>query len=203
MRTMDSGPLDGSSIDRRMWRRLLPLGNLVLAMCLIFLGHYQQRTAEDQQRSAEAVRSRTTVAGVGKWTPPPRLFLAPATQVAYAVDFPALIVAFPLTLLSANVVFVDTGFFCGVILTWYFVGLIIDLRGRMPNGNRTALFVLSLVGFVLSLLGVWFGARAVGLHYIIPPLGAVLWSAALGAFSMLVLKKGVNRKASLQTAQDH
>jgi len=171
-------------------------------MCLIFLGHYQQRRAEDQQRSAEAVQSPTTGAGVGEWTPAPRPFLAPATQVAYAIDFPALIVAFPCTLLSANPVFLDVAFFGGVIPTWYFVGLIIDLRGRMPNGSRTATFVLSPIGFVLSLLGVWFGARVVGLHYIIPPLGAVLWSLALGAYSMLVLKKRVDRRASLRAAQD-
>lgn len=199
----DSGPLGGFTTDRRLWRRLLPLCNLVFAMCLIFLGHYQQRRAEDQQRSAEAVQSQTTGPGTGEWTPPPRLFLAPATQVAYAVDFPALIVAFPLTLLSSNVVFLDIAFFCGVILTWYFVGLIIDLRGRVPNGNRTAVFLLSPIGVVLALLGVWFGARALGLHYIIPPLGGVVWSAALGVYSILVLKKGLNRRASLRTAQDH
>ena len=110
MRTMDSGPLIGSTTDRRMWRRLLPLSNLVLAMCLILLGHYQQRRAEDQKRSAEAVQSQTTGAGVGEWTPPARLLLAPATQIAYAVDFPALILAFPVTLLSANVVFLDIAF---------------------------------------------------------------------------------------------
>jgi hypothetical protein len=187
MRTMDS--LDGSSTDRGMLRRLLPLCNLFLAMCLIFLGHYQQR----KQLSAEAAQAQTT--REGEWTPPPRLFLAPATQVAYAIDFPALIGTVPFRLLNTNVVFLDVAFFGGVVLIWYFVGLIIDSRARVPNGGRTVIFVLSPIGLVLSLLGVWFGARAVGMHYFIPPLGAVLWSAALGAYSVHLLKKAVKRRA--------
>jgi hypothetical protein len=143
MRTMDS--LAGSTTDRRMWRRLLPLCNLVLATCLILLGHYQQRRAEeDRLRQAEAVQSQTR--GVGEWTPPPRLVLAPATQVAYAVDFPALIVTVPFKLLNANAVTLDIAFCCGVIPVWYFVGLIIDSRARVPNVSRIALLVLSGAG---------------------------------------------------------
>lgn len=199
---MDSGRSDGSSTDRRMWRRLLPLCNLVFAMCLVILGHYQQRRVEDTQRNAEAVQSRTTEEGIGEWTPPPRLLLAPATQVVYAVEFPGLIVAFPLSLLSSNVIFLDIAFFCGVILSWYFVGLIIDFKGRIPNGNHTAALILSSVGLVLSVLGVWFGARALGQHYIIPPVGAVLWSATLGAYSVLVLKKEISRRANLRIARN-
>jgi hypothetical protein len=194
MRTMDS--LDGSSTDRRRWRRLLPLCNLVLATCLILLGHYQQRSAEDRARRAEAMQSQT--GGVGGWTPPPR-FLAPATQVAYAVNFPALIVTVPFKLLNANVVVLDITFFCGVILVWYFVGLIIDSRARVPNVSRIAILVLSPIGLVLSLLGVWFGGRAVGMHYFIPPLGAVLWSAALGAYSGHLLKRTPKHKATFRT----
>ena len=197
MRTMDS--LGGSSTDRRMWRRLLPLCNLVLAMCLIVLGHYQQHSAEDRTRRAEAVQSQT--GGVGEWTPPPRLVLAPATQVAYAVDFPALIVTVPFKLLNRNVLILDIAFCCGVILVWYFVGLLIDSRARVPNG-RIAIFVLSPIGLVLSLLGVWFGGRAVGMHYFIPPLGAVLWSAALGTYSAHLLKRVTKRTANFRAAPE-
>jgi hypothetical protein len=198
MRTMDS--LGGSSTDRRMWRRLLPLCNLVLATCLIVLGDYQQHSAEDRTRRAEAVQSQT--GGVGEWTPPPRLVVAPAIQVAYAVDFPALIVTVPFKLLNANVVVLDIAFCCGVILVWYFVGLLIDSRARVPHVSRIAIFVLAPIGLVLSLLGVWFGGRAVGMHYFIPPLGAVLWSAALGAYSAYLLKRVTKRTASFRAAPE-
>ena len=56
-----------TSSNRRRWRVALPIGNLLLAVCLLLLGHYQRRDVSQE-------RSET-----GEWTPTHEVHLAPGT----------------------------------------------------------------------------------------------------------------------------
>jgi hypothetical protein len=110
---MDSGV--GSSSKPRKWRLILPIGNLVLAVCLLAVGHYQQRNA------STGLGATTTT---DEWTPAQGGHLAPGTQVAYAINFPALLASSPLKAAGSPVAI--GGFLCVLLILWYIVGRILD-----------------------------------------------------------------------------
>jgi uncharacterized membrane protein len=175
---MDSGAgCSMTSSNRRRWRVALPIGNLLLAVCLLLLGHYQRRDVSQE-------RSET-----GEWTPTHEVHLAPGTQVAYAINFPALMVARPLKMVGqASVV---GGFLFALVILWYVVGRILDSGASRPTDKSMAIAALSTIGVLASVVGIWFAWRAVGMHYLIPPLGALVWSVALGAYCVRALRNAV------------
>jgi hypothetical protein len=93
-----------SRTNARKWSRRLPVCNLLLAVSLLLLGYYQRQTTRSED---------TVTGGQGGWSPPSEVHLAPVTQIAYAVNFPALLVASPLRNVSRPVFL--TGFICGVL----------------------------------------------------------------------------------------
>ena len=99
------------SSSRRKWRVLLPITNLVVAVCLLLVGHYQQRTVSPQWSA--------TATG-GEWRPAGEAHLSPGTQVAYAINFPALLIASPLHTVNRTAVIL--GFFVALLIVWYVVG---------------------------------------------------------------------------------
>lgn len=172
---MDSGA--GSLTKLRKWRFILPIGNLLLAACLLAVGHYERRNA-----SAELQETTTG----GEWTPAHGAHLAPGTQVAYAINFPALIAA---SLLKAAGRPVVIGAFLFVLLIlWYVVGRILDSGPPRPS-HKSALAAVAVVGLLAAVLGIWFAWQAIGTDYQIPPLGGLLWSVALGAYCITLLRK--------------
>jgi hypothetical protein len=173
---MDSGA--GSLIKpRKKWRFILPISNLLLAVCLLAVGHYQQRSISPQ--------STETTSG-GEWIPAQEVHLAPGTQVAYAINFPALIAASPLK--GAGRPVVIGGFLCVLLILWYIVGRILDSGAPRPGHKSTALTAVSVVGVLAAVVGIWFAWQAIGTHYLIPPLGGLLWSLALGAYCITLLR---------------
>ncbi len=181
MATMDSGA--GSLTKPRKWRFILPIGNLLLAACLLAVGHYQQRNA-----SAELHETTTG----GEWTPASRAVLAPGTQVAYAINFPALIAASPLK--TAGRPAVIGGFFFVLLVLWYIVGRILDSGPSRPSHKSITLAAVSLIGLLAAVLGIWFAWQAIGTHYLIPPLGGLLWSLALGAYCITLLRNTLSAR---------
>lgn len=177
----DSGATSSTiSSNRRRWRIVLPIGNLVVAACLLLLGHYQQRTVSPE--------SSATTTG-GEWTPAGEAHLAPGTQVAYAINFPALLVVSPLKPVNRTAVIV--GFLCALLIVWYVVGRMLDSGVPRPSHKSMAIAAISLIGLLASLAGIWIAWRAVGMHYLVPPLGALLWSAAFGVYCFIVLRSAV------------
>ncbi len=172
---MDSG--GGSLTSLRKWRVILPIANLLLTVCLLAVGHYQQRSVSSEWHE-------TT--GAGEWTPAPEAHLTPGTQIAYAINFPALLAASPLKTAGRTVV-IGT-FFCVLLILWYIVGRILDSRAPRPAHRSMALVVGSMVGLLVAVLGIWFSWQAIGMHYVIPPLGGLLWSVALGAYCIRLLR---------------
>jgi hypothetical protein len=172
-----TGPGGGGMTNPRKWQFILPAGNVVLATCLLILGHYQQRTLSS--------KSYLTAAG-SEWIPTPPPHLAPGTQVAYAINFPALMVARPLKAVGQAPLV--GGFVFAIVILWYVIGRMVDSGVPRPSHKSMTIAALSLVGFLAAAVGVWCAWRAIGMHYVIPPLGALLWSLALGAYSLSVLR---------------
>jgi hypothetical protein len=177
----DSGATSSTiSSSRWKWRVLLPITNLVVAVCLLLVGHHQQRTLSPQ-RSA-------TITG-GEWTPAGEAPLAPGTQVAFAINFPALLVASPLQRVSQSAVI--AGFLCALLIVWYLVGRVLDSGIPRPSHKSMAIATVSLIGLAGSVAGIWFAWRAVGVHYVIPPAGALVWLVAFGTYCFTVLKSAL------------
>ncbi len=172
---MDSGA--GSLTKPGKWRFILPIGNLLLAVCLLAVGHYQQRSASSEWHE--------TTSG-GEWTPANGVHLAPGTQVAYAINFPALLAASPLKTAGRPVVI--GGFLCVLLILWYIVGRILDSGAPRLSHKSMPLAAASVIGLLAAVIGIWFAWQAIGAHYFIPPLGGVLWSLALGAYCIRLLR---------------
>lgn len=172
---------DGSSINRRRWRIVLPIVNLVVAASLLLVGNYQQRNVSPE-------RSATTATG-GEWTPAGEAHLSPGTQVAYAINFPALLVASPLHTVNRTAVIV--GFLVALLIVWYVVGRVLDSGIPRPGHKSMAIAAVSLIGVLGAIAGIWFAWQAVGMHYLIPPVGALVWSGAFGAYCITVLRSAV------------
>lgn len=172
---------DGSSINRRRWRIILPIVNLVVAVSLLLVGHYQQRNVSPE-------RSAATATG-GEWTPAGEAHLSSGTQVAYAINFPALLVASPLHTVNRTAVIV--GFLVALLIVWYIVGRVLDTGIPRPSHKSMAIAAASLIGLLGAIAGVWFAWQAVGAHYLVPPLGAVVWSGAFGVYCISVLRRAV------------
>lgn len=176
---MDSGA--GSlTKPRKKWRFILPISNLLLAACLLAIGHYQQRSASPEWHE--------TASG-GEWTPADAAHLAPGTQLAYAINFPALLAASPLKTVGRSVVI--CGFLCVVLILWYVVGRILDSGAPRLSHKSKPLAAGSVIGLLAAVIGVWFTWQAIGAHYFIPPLGGLLWCFALGTYSIILLRSAV------------
>lgn len=172
---MDSGA--GSLTSPRKWQVILPIGNLLLAACLLAVGHYQQQSVPSEWHE--------TASG-GEWTPGREAHLTPGAQVAYAINFPALLAASPLK--SAGRAMVLGAFFCVLLILWYVVGRALDSRAPRAAHRSKAKVAASMGGLLVAVLGVWFSWRAIGTHYVIPPLGGLLWSVALGTYCIRLLR---------------
>jgi Transposase domain (DUF772) len=168
----------GGTTSRPRWRIILPIGNLLVALALLIAGQYQFRHV------SSAHVAPTTA---GEWTPTTQPHLAPATQIAYAINFPALLFATPFKALGRTAI-ARWVFLCAVGLVWYFVGRILDSELLRRKRKSIAIAAISLTGLLVSVLGIWFAWRALGADYRIPPLGALLWSGALAAYCLGALR---------------
>jgi hypothetical protein len=176
MLTMGSGAgCSTTPSNRRRWRVILPIVNLALAVCLLVIGHYQHRSIPFEWNTSGTQSA---------WAPGHQGQLVPATQVAYAINFPALLFARPFKPVDRLV------FLCALVIVWYVIGRLLD-SGPHPRRKSTAIAALSLMGLLVSLVGIWSAWRVVGTHYLIPPFGALLWSVALGAYCLSVLRNAV------------
>lgn len=177
----------GSLTNSRQWRLILPIGNVVLAACLLTLGYHQQRSAFPEWR--------VTSAGAA-WTPAPEGHLAPGTQLAYAINFPALLAAGPIR--SAGRFLATAVFFCVLIIVWYIVGRIFD--SGFGGGTNTSILKMSAyaAGLVGALVGIWLTCGAIGVHYVIPPLGGLLWSGTLAAYCVWRMRKSMRSQRTFE-----
>jgi len=164
----------------RKWRFILPVGNAILAGSLLLIGHYQQRSSSSES---------AVTASKSEWTPAVAPHLAPGTQVAYAINFPALLLVRPLKAVGQTPLV--GGFVVALTILWYVIGRMVESGVPRLGHKSTAIAALSLIGFLAAAGGVWFAWRAIGMHYVIPPLGALLWSVALGAYCLSVLRSAV------------
>lgn len=171
----------GCSIDRpRKWRIILPIGNLLIAICLLVVGDHQYRAATSE-RVPDVLH---------EWTPPRQDYLPLAKQVAYAINFPALLLAKALVSAHHESVTASLVFLVGVVIVWYLVGLL--LEGALSQSTKhksTTIAIASTVGLLVSVLGIWFSWKGLGMDYVIPPLGALLWSGVFGAYCLWRLRK--------------
>src|SRR5258708_4348984 len=108
----------GGTTNRRRWCLILPIANLVVALSLLVVGQYQSRNV-----SSEHVATMTR----SEWTPSPPSRLAPTTQIAYAINFPALLLASPFRFVHGAVI-AKCVFLCAVAIIWWIVGLMLDAR---------------------------------------------------------------------------
>jgi hypothetical protein len=75
-------------------------------------------------------------------------------------------------------------FFCSVGVLWYAVGRILDSGLTRFNRKSRSIVVFSLLGLLVSLLGIFLSWKAIGMHYFIPPIGGFLWSITVGVLSL-------------------
>lgn len=183
---MDFGDLYSIIFSRKIkWRIVLPVTNLAFAACMLAVGHQQGYIIPSEYRVTESG---------GEWTPD-QVVLPPATQVAYAINFPALLISSPLYQANGTIVLGRAVFFVGIVALWFAVGFTIDFGLPRPRRKRNGIALLSIVGAVGSVLGIFFAGRAVGVHYVVPPFGALLWSAALGLYCVGILRNaGYSRR---------
>ena len=159
---------------RGRWSSILPACNFIAAAILLLVGHYQYR---------EIPEEFTTTASGGEWSPARRGPVPETTQVAYAINFPALLVVSPLIAGPYADVAARPAFLVGVVILWYAVGHFLDTRAYRPTASRRyGTLALALAGLLVSLICVWLAAQAIGNHYLVPPLGALLWAALAALF---------------------
>jgi hypothetical protein len=76
----------------------------------------------------------------------------------------------------------------GVVIVWYFVGLLIEGGLSSAKHKSTTIAMASTVGLLVSVVGIWFSWKGLGMDYLIPPLGGLLWSGVFGAYCLWRLK---------------
>src|SRR5438105_2657111 len=77
---------DGYSImpfNQYKWRLILPISQSIMAIILLAIGQHEYHAVSSHQ-------NLTSIGG--EWTPEQHDVLAPTTQLAYAINFPALLV---------------------------------------------------------------------------------------------------------------
>jgi len=164
------------------WHYILALGNVALAGTLLYMGS-RQRT--------EYFADKLTVTD----------YISPATQVAYMINFPAVIVwGLIRHLLPDQMPAQDTGFLLLVGILWYLIGLrafhrttweSLTRRGRV----RVVLMWACAIGGIVAL---WLAAVGclVGLH---PALGfgGALWCICLTWCVGVAARRKAGKGASL------
>lgn len=176
----DSGV--GSSImpsdQYRKWHITLPICMLVLTSCLLAMGHYQEHNQPRKWNSPIGT----------DWTPARPAPLSPTIQVAFALNFPALLLLSPLRALSVNRASSISLFLLAVVIIWYVVGLILNRRLSWSPKYKPVVLATSIIGLFLAAIDAWVGLNNLGLHYFIPFLGALLWAAILAFMCIAALR---------------
>ena len=170
---------------RVQWRFILPIGNLVIATCLLVIGNYQHRDVPSKLNATGATH---------EWQPERIGPIAPAIQVAYAINFPALLIArvFGST---ERTLFAELVFCCGVLVVWYIIGHIFDV-GLPKLKRKPVATVVSIIGLLGSILGIWMVWRALGTHYFVPLFGAMIWLTALVISFAVLFKNAIRTSAT-------
>ncbi len=137
---------------RIRWRWWLPSAQLALALAFLLLEAHQHRPQSP----------RNTFLGLEY---APQLFPAPAGRISQGINFPALVIDFPLRHQTRRVFEHDTeyayvdvslrdlGFFAGIVLFWYGVGRGLDSRrSRWASEHRAVRIAGPALGVAFAVL---------------------------------------------------
>jgi hypothetical protein len=152
------------------WRTILPLANLVVALCL-FAAAYTTSSRYTQP---------TTSTGT-EWTPPQEQ-LAPPLQIAYAINFPAVLLVNGIFNFH-NLAVARIALLIASMLTWFLVGLAVDRR-KQPGKRSSAIRIIAALAALPCCLVFYRLTSIFGLHYYVAPLGGMLWCVSLAVFFM-------------------
>jgi hypothetical protein len=189
-----------NKMRRIRWKWFLPVTQLVFAMAALIYGPFEFKNRLLQDGAAG---DNNMLEYNGQHFP------APIERASKAINFPALVLAYPLRgyenqllFYRNNYTFVrvsprDVGFFGGVVIFWYWVGWKMDQsQGRSPKITRSRRATIAglMCGFVLGIL-----TSACALQLLIQDwhwrperqIGAfgIVWSVALVAYFTGQLKQ--------------
>lgn len=181
MASGDSSSTTFSDRQRR-WKIVLPIVALLVTVCLLIVGHYRYRNVPPELNATD---------GEVEWTPGQQGPLPAATQVAYAINFPALLMVSPLMLAHTNRALSMALFLVLAGLVWHVIGRMLDARLSWSSRRKPMVIAASAVGLVIAVAGVRLAISILGLHYYVPPVGGLLWAIALAFLCLASMRKAI------------
>jgi hypothetical protein len=169
------------------WRRSLAAGQVLLALGLLIVGHFEERAHRIERE--QQVRLGWELRTEWDYMPRARIWLL-------TIDSPPSLLALPFIALVAKFRLPSQlAFLLAVGFFWYWIGSLLDKRANtasMPTSERARPRWIQAVGLLacVTLLGIGVHGLFTGGLPIIIHLSDVLWSLVLGFYFVRQLRLG-------------
>lgn len=174
---------------RHKWAFVLAVANLTLAVILLSSGEKALR------RYQASIRADSQGREMPVWE-----HIPVQIQLANGINFPAVVVSFPLRHWNISKNVQTTGYLISICFLWFLVGGTFDKQSvvaRILAKYPRADIVVSVVAFVTSVgAGILILSSLLTGHEPITKLGAILWAGALASWSICNYRRQMHSGSS-------